>query len=1142
MKKLFILLILFGVCLAQEGARYLIITHDNFYSAIQPLAEWKNQKGMKAKVVRLSEIGSSNTQIRNYILNAYNTWNPRPEFILLVGSAEYLPSYNRGYYTTDNEYANMVGDYQAELGYGRFPAKTPAQCSVMVAKTLNYERNPLLTDTLWYRAGTVIVNQDNDPDDTIYWNNVRFAASQMIAKGYTRIDTFCDAYGHSASNVVSAVSSGRTFVLYRGSATNNWYTPFAVNPNSTTNGSKLPVICSFTCATMTLAPGESMVGDAWIKSGTTSNLKGAVAFVGNTHSGVNIAPIRGAMTIGFFTKAFAETCWNLSTAVLAGKKQIWSQFANQAEYEGFNLLGDPELCLWTAVPKPLTVTFPNTIPMAPQDFTVTVNRQGLPLGNALVCVMKGNEIYAYGYTNSQGQVTFALSPTSLGTMLVTVTARNSLPFEGSAEIVPTGGPFLVYLGHIINDPSPGGNNDNNLNPGEAINLQIGIKNVGSMTARQVWATLHSSEPQVFITDSVQYYGDILPDSVIFSTPGFALQVAPACSNQQRLNFALMIQDSTGSYQQNFSLTVYAGKIVYQSYGVADPMPGGNNNGRFDPGESGKLLLTINNQGQGRLLDVQMKLRTNDPYILITDSTGHFGPLSPGETRTNTNDPFALSISPNVFSGYRASIRFVEFGFGGTYEITDSFNLILTIGVASQSVPTGPDVYGYYCYDNTDINSGQAPTYNWIEINTIGQIIPEITNSNNAITTLNLPFTFRYYGQNYNTITASSNGYLVMGTSTFNSAENTPILQACPNLIAPFWDDLDMRQQMQGYGDAYQYYDATNHRYIIEYRQAAHYGNRQSQETFEVIFFDPAYYPTPTGDGEILFQYQVVANASSNTVGICDNTQTRGLQLLYNSEYEPSVAGLTSNRVYRFTTAPPQAIPAPWLSLIAIDFSDSLGNGNGLVEPGEEIIINLTIKNFGRASVNNVTSVLRSEDSDAIMIDSTATFGNIEPDSIANNSTPYRMQIVANPSDSIADFVLMLAGNQGNYTTVVYFNLNLYGVTAVAEKNCDPEFYSTGILPVEMRCFPNPFTKTTLIHLTYNHQLQATSPILLRIYDITGKLVKIINTKHQSPTTSHSLIWDGTDKAGKQVPKGLYFIILSDPEATNKITHKLIRAD
>ena len=30
-------------------------------------------------------------------------------------------------------------------------------------------------------------------------------------------------------------------------------------------------------------------------------------------------------------------------------------------------------------------------------------------------------------------------------------------------------------------------------------------------------------------------------------------------------------------------------------------------------------------------------------------------------------------------------------------------------------PVGPDDYGYYIYDNEDINYVLAPTYNWVEI-------------------------------------------------------------------------------------------------------------------------------------------------------------------------------------------------------------------------------------------------------------------------------------------------------------------------------------------------------------------------------------------------------------------------------------------
>ncbi len=1121
------------ICFAQEGARYLIITHDNFYSAIQPLAEWKNLKGMKSKVVRLSETGSTNTQIRNYILNAYNTWNPRPEFILLVGSADYLPSFHRSVYPfpydTDNEYANMTGDYLAELCYGRFPVKTLSQCSLMVAKILSYERFPYLADTNWLRAGTVIVNQDNDPDDTIYWNNVKYASTLAIEAGYSKIDTFCDAYGHSATNIQTAVTNGRSFVLYRGSATGNWYTPFAVNPALTNNGNMLPIVCSFTCATMTIAPGESMVGDAWVKAGNTSNFKGAVAFVGNTHSGTNVARLRSAMTRGFFKSVFQDSALYLGQAVLCGKKQIWTEFADQYDYEGFNLLGDPELGLRTTVPKPLEVTYLPAIPLVPQNFTVTVNQQGTPIANALVCVMKGQEIYAYGNTNSLGQVTLAITPPTLGDMSVTVTARNCLAHEGSTQIIPSSGPYPIYFSHIINDPYPEGNSDGNLNPGEVLNFKIGIKNVGTVVSRNVWATLRTSESEVIITDSFQYYGDIQPDEVIYSTPGFGLSIAPACTNHQYLDFTLYIQDSASNYTQNLSLVVDAGKLSYQDYSVTDPIPGGNNNNRFDPGESGKLMLTLQNIGSSIFYDVQVKLRSTDQYLTITDSTGHFGWIQPGDSKTNTNDPFAISISPEAFSGYRASVWIKENALGQTYEIKDSINLTVTIGEASQNVPTGPDGYGYFVYDNTDVNSGQAPTYDWVEISSIGQSIPEITNSNDAIGTLTLPFTFRYYGQDYNTVIASSNGYLVMGNSIFNSGENTQIFNACPNLIAPFWDDLDMRQQ-QGYGDAYRYYDETNHRYIIEYRQAAHRGLRQIRETFEIILLDPAYYPTPTNDGEIILQYQTIANASSNTVGFCNHTQTRGLQLLYNSVYEPSVAGLTSNRAFRITTVAPQAFPAPWLGLVSMNFNDSLGNNNGLAEPGENIVINVTVKNLGEVSADNVTSVLRSQDSDATMIDSTTDFGNIEPGATVSNPTPYQVQIIAEPSDSIANFSLILNGNEGSYTTVLYFSLNLSGVTGILVISSNSQVTSNCLV-----CLPNPFAKSTLIR--YSIKASNSKPTL-NIYNATGRLV----LSHQLPAMSDCFIWNGTDRFGKPVPKGLYFMTLTDWKNRVVINQKVVRTN
>lgn len=115
-------LLLIPECWAPTGYRYLIITHDNFDAAVQPLAEWKHEKGMMCRVVRRYETGSSKTKIRNYIINVYNTWEPRPEFLLLVGSGYCLTAYPhcRGIDAiyTDGPYGDMTGSYLAELPVG----------------------------------------------------------------------------------------------------------------------------------------------------------------------------------------------------------------------------------------------------------------------------------------------------------------------------------------------------------------------------------------------------------------------------------------------------------------------------------------------------------------------------------------------------------------------------------------------------------------------------------------------------------------------------------------------------------------------------------------------------------------------------------------------------------------------------------------------------------------------------------------------------------------------------------------------------------------------------------------------------------------------------------------------------------------
>lgn len=447
MKKLVLALLCIVAGLqAQNGARYLIITADIHEPAVRPLAEWKQARGLLTRVVKLSTIGTDTVSIRNFIRTAYNTWNPRPEYVLLVGSPALtagqpgaLPSMRYRYGSggmsysvwSEDRYADVNDDGVVELAIGRFPAKTATQAEVMVAKTLAYSQSPEILDTLWTRRMTAVVRDANDDDAPTYWADTRNAATLAGQNGYLACDTLASARGHTATDVVNSVNAGTNMVMYRGSATGNWYTPFAVNPAATTNGKRLPIILSFTCETMTLTPNESMVGEAWLKAGTTAAMKGGVGFIGTTYAASNVARFRSAACNGFFNGLFIAGNHKLGQGLINAKAEVRRLYPTYTQhYHELNLLGDPELDIWTDLPRAIDVEHPATVAPEPQTVTITVTRDGRPVTGADVCLSMDSTVYAVGVTGTSGEVTLDIAPTHTGFLRLVVTGHNLFPYDG----------------------------------------------------------------------------------------------------------------------------------------------------------------------------------------------------------------------------------------------------------------------------------------------------------------------------------------------------------------------------------------------------------------------------------------------------------------------------------------------------------------------------------------------------------------------------------------------------------------------------------------------------------------------------------------------------------------------------------------
>lgn len=436
MRNLFVLLLLLAAgALAERGARYLVIVPDSMAGAVRPLVEWKNAKGMQAKAVPFSIAGSTPDAVRSYIRTAWNDWPVKPEYVLIVGGPAHIRFPSDAY---DCRFGDVTGDYHMELGVGRFWVRTVRECSTIVNKTLAYER-PMLDDTLWFLSGTTIVREDGDPDDSIYWADSRVCHGYWRQRGYARIDSLGMSRGDSSRHVIAAVNRGTAFITYRGQCGGSWWSPFnALGPFSWTNGRRLPIVFGMTCASIMVETMWSWVSDSMIRAVSPSALGGAVAYFGTT-SIANLPEARSTCLRGAMHALYVEGKCRLADVTRHGQAWVDSLFPGQRErYEEWNLLGDPELGVWTGVPRSLVVEHDSAIALGPQDFVVRVRSGGLAVQGAVVCLAMDSVVYVWAETDSSGRATQHIAPTHAGTMTVVVTGRNLLPYQGRCQVGVTG--------------------------------------------------------------------------------------------------------------------------------------------------------------------------------------------------------------------------------------------------------------------------------------------------------------------------------------------------------------------------------------------------------------------------------------------------------------------------------------------------------------------------------------------------------------------------------------------------------------------------------------------------------------------------------------------------------------------------------
>jgi len=106
--------------------------------------------------------------------------------------------------------------------------------------------------------------------------------------------------------------------------------------------------------------------------------------------------------------------------------------------------------------------------------------------------------------------------------------------------------------------------------------------------------------------------------------------------------------------------------------------------------------------------------------------------------------------------------------------------------------------------------------------------------------------------------------------------------------------------------------------------------------------------------------------------------------------------ITKQNYYRYESMV-EIIPmsGPYVVYDSYSIDDTQGgNGDGLMDCGESILINMTMKNAGIEIAQNVTVTITTEDEFVTITDGEASFGNIDPNSVATLNGAFAIEVSA----------------------------------------------------------------------------------------------------------------------------------------------------
>ena len=435
---------------APDEREYVIITKADWIDDFQPLADWKTRKGARAAIVDRDWIYSTYSaanepaKIRAFVHDAYDTWGT--VYFLLGGDTNTIPFHTKDIndedVPNDTYYSDFDGDWTCEVNVGRASVRGTAAIGNFIDKVLTYEQSPPLGD---YARTALFLGFDLYEEGSGEGENCKehIRTTHIPADWTYRSEYDSEPGGHhddviaylnQGNNLVNHIDHCGTDVMGVGCVNHDEYL-FNTDMNHLTNGDRQSILYSIGCWPCDY-PDYTCIAESFVQNVGG----GGVAFIGNSRSGYYTAYGDDGFSLRydrfFYRQLFMFDYYHLGECFSRHKDRAYQHDPIMMYvFTELTLLGDPELPIWTDDPQALTVSHASVFPFGTASFTVHVaDDAGEDVEGAAVCLWKGDEVHLVAATDTAGDASFAPSPTTAGTMLVTITGRNDLPYLGSAEV------------------------------------------------------------------------------------------------------------------------------------------------------------------------------------------------------------------------------------------------------------------------------------------------------------------------------------------------------------------------------------------------------------------------------------------------------------------------------------------------------------------------------------------------------------------------------------------------------------------------------------------------------------------------------------------------------------------------------------